>query len=61
MYFGAKSGDALRQKYQLMIRDYIDKRTDLDPKTKAWIIDRAAPKWSTKDFNTKTIDTNYGK
>jgi hypothetical protein len=61
MYFGDKSADALRQKYQLLVQSYIESRTDLDAKTKAWMIDRAAPKWSVKDFNTKTIDTNYGK
>ena len=61
MSFGEKSADALRLRYQVMVQQYIDARPDLDPKTKAWIIDRAAPKWSTKDFNTKSIDTNYGK
>jgi hypothetical protein len=61
MYFGEKSGDAPRLKYQTLVQQYVDARPDLDPKTRAWIIDRAAPKWSTKDFNLKTIDTNYGK
>jgi len=61
MWSGEKSPDALRLKYQMLVQQYVADRTDLDAKTKAWIIDRAAPKWSTKDFNTKSIDTNYGK